>query len=104
MGVWKKVKKYANPVRAVKKTYNSVTGKDQRQKAAEQEQQAAAEKAKQDEQSSQIQRSEYGNGADASQLTGLGYEDAGNVGNGLTGLGGVSQDQLQLNKKRLLGQ
>lgn len=97
-----------NPVKAVKKAFNKVTGKDARDKAKEearrQEAELAAQKKKQQSLLDQQQRKSNGNEADSSQLSGLGDfgADSG-PGDSLTGLGGISTDDLKLQKKKLLG-
>lgn len=104
MGWFRKVTSWANPVKAVKKLYNSVSGKDARDDAKRQEAEAEAQRKKQQAQLDQQQRKASGNDADSSQLSGLGEfgADSGS-GDSLTGLGGVSADDLKLQKKKLLG-
>lgn len=93
-----------NPVKAVKKAFNKVTGKDARDKATEEARRQEAELAAQKNLLDQQQRKFNGNDADSSQLSGLGDfgADSG-PGDSLTGLGGISTDDLKLQKKKLLG-
>ena len=107
MGFFKKVVHSVNPVRQVKKVYNSVTGKDVRQEAAKAN--AAAEAAYQKQvktmqtQSSQYDRKTRGDlGADVSSLPGLGYDPQASNYTELSGLGGNESDK-KLSKRKALG-
>ena len=102
-GFVKSVVSALNPVKLVSK----VTGHDARKKARQQQQQAQAqldaEQKRQNEIQSQNQRKEYGEQADAGGLQGMGDVDGGGTASSLTGLGGVSDEELRLRKRRPLG-
>ena len=104
MGFWSSVKHAVNPVRTVKKVYNSVTGKDARKAASQASAAYQAQIDKQQPQYAQYDRKMRGDlGADASSLPGLGFEaPPASSYTDLTGLGGTASDK-KLSKRKALG-
>lgn len=93
--VFKPVKKVASAV------FGGGSGSDSAYKKQMAELEAQNKRTEQNQ--SQSQRKEHGQDADASDLEGMGGIDGGDIAGGLTGLGGVSQDELKLQKRKLLG-
>lgn len=103
MGFWSSVKHAVNPVRTVKKVYNSVTGKDARKAAAEANASYQAQLKAQQNQTAQYDRKTRGDlGADLSALPGLGYDYEASNYTELSGLGGKESDK-KLSKRKALG-
>lgn len=103
MGFWSSVKHAVNPVRSVKKVYNSVTGKDARKAAAAAEASYQAQYKAQQTQAEQYGRKTRGDlGADLSALPGLGYDAEASNYTELSGLGGNETDK-KLGRRKALG-
>lgn len=97
------VSSLVNPFKAVKKVFG---GKSSAEKRAEEQRKQYEAQAKRDEANrSQSQRKEHGTDADISNLPGMGGEVEGGIGldTGLTGLGGVTEEELKLHKRKPLG-
>lgn len=86
------VSKFVNPVKAVKSTVNAIRGKKPQVQSA------------QVQSSAQYHEPVRGSEADVSNVGGLGSDlQASRPSGELTGLGGVSKEDLKLIKKKLLG-
>ena len=92
-----------NPVKAVKRVFGG--DDDSSAKRAEEQRKQLEEQTKRTEANrAQSQRKEHGTDADLSDLPGMGDEGGGvGIDTGLTGLGGVTDDELKLQKRRPLG-
>ena len=92
-----------NPFKAVKKIFG---GKSSAEKRAEKQRKQYEAQAKRDETNrAQSQRKEHGTDADSSDLPGMGGDVEGGIGvdTGLSGLGGVTEEELKLHKRKPLG-
>lgn len=91
-----------NPIKTISKVFGHESSAEKR---AEKQRKQYEEQAKRDEANrSQAQRKEHGTDADLSDLPGMGdVEAGGGIDTGLTGLGGVTDDELKLQKRKPLG-
>jgi hypothetical protein len=91
-----------NPIKTIGKVFGHKSSAEKR--AEEQRKQYEAQAKRNEANRSQSQRKEHGTDADLSDLPGMGDVDAGGgIETGLSGLGGVSEEELKLQKRKPLG-